>query len=271
MTLPKELQYYSFDWDDNLLHMPSKIYLLKNWEKVAVSTMDFAKVRKEIWKGEYVLLPGDESFVDFRPEWDKKFFKDSFEAPLGPSWLEFVKCINKASIFSIITARGNSAKAIKETIAEMIRKEYNGINRDQVFTNMIMFMQFAKNNGHPIDIVYDSESLLDAYMELQKIYPVSNKEEMKLLWIDATAVAPEEAKKHALSHFVEHIHEKVDTICTPETRPTLKIWFSDDDLHNVENMKVFMEKGWLGDKILPYLYHTTEWKINKIDITKKSS
>ena len=46
--------------------------------------------------------------VNFGVEGDKKFIVDSLLAEPGPSWNDFVECINGGSIFAIITARGHT-------------------------------------------------------------------------------------------------------------------------------------------------------------------
>jgi hypothetical protein len=47
-------------------------------------------------------------------EGDKKFVLDSMLAQPGPSWNDFVECINGGSIFAIITARGHNPKTLRE-------------------------------------------------------------------------------------------------------------------------------------------------------------
>ena len=59
------LSYYCFDWDDNLLSMPTRINMEKlvdgKWIPVAVSTEHFAEIRndKENWK------LGQDPFIEF--------------------------------------------------------------------------------------------------------------------------------------------------------------------------------------------------------------
>jgi len=43
------MKYYAFDWDDNLMYMPTKIYLKDDeGNSVGMSTEDFAEYRTEI-------------------------------------------------------------------------------------------------------------------------------------------------------------------------------------------------------------------------------
>ena len=48
----RDFKYYIFDWDDNILHMPTKIHLEERgedgaWRPVEVSTSVFAIVRTD--------------------------------------------------------------------------------------------------------------------------------------------------------------------------------------------------------------------------------
>ena len=44
-------KYYAFDWDDNILYMPTKIMVLtENDDVIGMSTEDFAKYRSQIGK-----------------------------------------------------------------------------------------------------------------------------------------------------------------------------------------------------------------------------
>ena len=49
--LKPTMKYYAFDWDDNLMYMPTKIYLRdSNGKTVGMSTEDFAEYRSEVGK-----------------------------------------------------------------------------------------------------------------------------------------------------------------------------------------------------------------------------
>lgn len=262
--LPDKLKYYWFDWDDNLLLMPTKIYLLEGGEEVWVSTKDFAKIRHEIGKWKYELLPDWRSFRDFTEEGDEKFIIDSLEADFWPSWLEFEKCINNARIFSIITARWHSSDAIIRAIEKMILTRHWWINPSDIAERMHTYMFFARKKDPSTELLYNDEDLIKKYLSLARIYPVSNTREMQALWINASAISPEIAKQNALRHFAEHVLEKVDTIVSDiYEKPVVKLWFSDDDKANVEWMKSFIENGGIEWEIVHYLYDTSWNKIKR--------
>jgi hypothetical protein len=49
--LTPTMKYYAFDWDDNLMYMPTKIYLKdENGNSVGMSTEDFAEYRSDVGK-----------------------------------------------------------------------------------------------------------------------------------------------------------------------------------------------------------------------------
>ena len=46
-----DMKYYAFDWDDNIVHMPTKIVLkTEDGDEVGMSTDDFAEYRHNIGK-----------------------------------------------------------------------------------------------------------------------------------------------------------------------------------------------------------------------------
>jgi hypothetical protein len=86
------MKYYSFDWDDNLMFMPTKIYLKdKDGKSVGMSTEDFAEYRTEIGKEEFdyeghTIVGFDEDpFRDFRVTGDSNLLVYGMKSPTGPA------------------------------------------------------------------------------------------------------------------------------------------------------------------------------------------
>ncbi len=78
-----DLKYYAFDWDDNIVHMPTKIIVKdEDGDEVGMSTDDFAEHRHHIgkepfeYKGKMIVGFGENPFKNFRTEGDKDFFVD---------------------------------------------------------------------------------------------------------------------------------------------------------------------------------------------------
>jgi len=118
-----DLKYYAFDWDDNIVHMPTKIIVESEFgDEVEMSTDDFATYRERIgkepfeYKGETITGYAENPFRNFRVEGDKQFLVDAMRAKPGAAWEDFKEAINNGSIFAIITARGHNPKTIKEGV-----------------------------------------------------------------------------------------------------------------------------------------------------------
>ena len=70
----RDFKYYIFDWDDNILHMPTRIHMEKLgedgiWRPTSVSTGTFALVRSDEEHYRMPLVGGREAaFRDFQDE-----------------------------------------------------------------------------------------------------------------------------------------------------------------------------------------------------------
>jgi len=125
------LLYYAFDWDDNILNMPTKIRLEHKvedkWIPTDVSTAEFAEVRndKENWR--LLNQSGDEAFANFRdtgPMGGDIFIEDVKKAVsmsnFAPAWKDFLECLSNGSLFAIITARGHESEAMRRGVEWII-------------------------------------------------------------------------------------------------------------------------------------------------------
>ena len=129
-----DLKYYAFDWDDNIMYMPTQIVLKdENGDEVPMGTEDFAEHRVDIgktpfeYKGKTIAGFAEDPFRNFSTKGDKRFIIDSMLAKPGPAWDDFVEAINGGSIFSIVTARGHSPLVIRRAIENMIETNFKGI------------------------------------------------------------------------------------------------------------------------------------------------
>jgi hypothetical protein len=242
-----DLKYYAFDWDDNIVHMPTKIVLKdKKGKEVGMSTEDFADFRHEVGKkdfdynGHTIVGYAENPFRNFRTEGDKDFLIDSMKAKVGPAFNDFKEAINNGSIFSIITARGHNPETLKQAVYNYIVNDFEGISKDELIKNLKKYRSFLGE-----DEMSDKE-LIDSYLSLNKYHPVSFGDEKG-------ATNPEEAKVKAMNDFVDYIKGMAAIL---NKRAWLKndignkfvptkplIGFSDDDPKNVEVMrKAFKDK-----------------------------
>lgn len=236
-----DMKYYAFDWDDNVVHMPTKI-ILKNEEgdEVKMSTDDFAEYRHDIgvkpfkYKGETIVGYSENPFRNFRTEGDKDFLVDAMRAKLGPAFDDFREAINGGSIFSIITARGHNPNTLKQAVYNYIIDGFNGIDKDELVKNLRKYRDISGEEDMTDD------ELIKTYLDMCRFHPVSYND-------PEGAANPEEAKVRAMDKFVDYIKElsqelnkraflkkDVGNKFVP-AKPT--IGFSDDDIRNVEVMK----------------------------------
>ena len=236
-----DLKYYAFDWDDNIVHMPTKIIVKdEDGDEVGMSTDDFAEHRHHIgkepfeYKGKTIVGFGENPFRNFRTEGDKDFLVDAMRARTGPAFDDFREAINNGSIFSIITARGHNPNTLKEAVYNYIIEGFNGIDKEELLKNLKKYRSFAGE-----DEMSDDE-LIRSYLELNKYHPVSFGDE-------TGAANPEEAKVRAMEDFVSYIKGMAAVL---NKRAYLKndignkfitaeptIGFSDDDPRNIEVMQ----------------------------------
>jgi hypothetical protein len=236
-----DLKYYAFDWDDNIVHMPTKILVKdEGGNEVGMSTDDFAEFRHLIgkepftYKGNKIVGYSDSPFRNFRTDGDKDFLVDSLRARKGPAFDDFREAINNGSIFAIITARGHNPNTIKEAIYNYIIEGFNGIDKDELIKNLKKYRSFVGEDE------MTDEELIKSYLELNKYHPVSFGD-------DKGAVNPEEAKVEAMEDFVSYIKGMAAVlnkkaflkkdIANKFNPEKLSIGFSDDDPKNIEVMQ----------------------------------
>jgi hypothetical protein len=173
-----DLKYYAFDWDDNIMYMPTKIILKNNEGKeVGMGTHDFAKYRTMIGKEEFeynghtIVDFSQEPFRNFREQGDKDFIIGSLIGKKGPAWSDFVEAINGGSIFAIITARGHNPMAIKSAIRQLIEGEIGGISKKELLKNLrkyrdqIKGLSTEKINDKQLNMILQYENIVTSYLE----------------------------------------------------------------------------------------------------------
>jgi hypothetical protein len=256
--LKPTMKYYAFDWDDNLMYMPTKIYLKdEDGNSVGMSTEDFAEYRSEVGKepfeyeGHTIVGFDDDAFRDFKVTGDKKFLVDAMKAPTGPAWDDFVEAVNNGSIFAIVTARGHTPSVLKNGVYNLIKKNKHGLSEKELVKNLRKYRDISDEEDMTDD------ELVRTYLEMCKWHPVTFGE--------GSAANPEELKVSAMKQFMEYVRNlsqrlqekaymknKISNYFTPF------IGFSDDDLKNVETMKKHFD-----DESGLDIYHTGGGKKTK--------
>ena len=243
-----DLKYYAFDWDDNIVIMPTQIMLQsEQGGEVGMSTEDFAEYRQKIGKepfdynGEMIVGYAEDPYRNFGIQGDKKFIVDSLLAQPGPSWDDFVECINGGSIFAIITARGHTPTVLRDSIYNFIVTNHNGISAESLIQNL---KEYRDLSG---EVMRDDQLLIKEYLDMCKYHPVTYGE--------GSASNPEEGKIKALREFINYVKyqsrklgQKVSFTNDVTNNFVPQIGFSDDDPGNIESIKSFLEKEYEDEK-----------------------
>lgn len=191
--------YPSLDWDDNIMRMPTKIYLLdKEGRDVGMSTEDFAEYRGMIGKeqfeyeGHTIVGYSPDALVDFKTTGDRKFLEDIETAPLvRVGWEKLRDAINNGVIFAIITARGHHPNTLKKAVLKLISMERGGIDKNQMLNSLRKFRETMK-----LKPMSDSELVRD-YLNRCVFVPVSFESD--------EAASPEELKFQANKNFHDYV------------------------------------------------------------------
>jgi hypothetical protein len=247
LLLEFQKRAYSFDWDDNILNMPTHIHLEKkvgmdDWIPVDVSTAEFAEVRGELG-GQYRLLNDDakQAFADFTNNhlFQVDIKKAIKEKSFGPSFEKFKEALMYGNDFSIITARGNSPKALRDG------------------TQLLIDLSFSEEEKRTMEDNLKGTTIKQ-YLDLQDYHPVSSEEFGKRFGVDVSGggANPEKSKTIALEDFVRRVVQSAKQLQGDAGYEGLSVGFSDDDLGNVikaeEFIRAELHKAYPNIKFLVY-------------------
>jgi hypothetical protein len=244
------LKYYAFDWDDNLMEMPTLIYLKdEDGDVIGMSTEDFAEYRTLVgqepfnYKGHMIVGFDKDPYRDFGVSGDRKFLEDIKYAPIASQdvWNDFKEAINYGSVFAIITARGHTPSVLKRAVKYLIENNMHGIEKSQLIKNL---KEYRRRAG--LKQVENENWLINDYLERCQFSPVSyragsaaNPEEAKIREIKRFMTNQRRSsKKFQKSYFINHVSSGDDSVggnLFKFVEP--KFGFSDDDERNVHSMK----------------------------------
>ena len=280
----RDFKYYIFDWDDNILHMPTKIRLEHlgddgTWRPVEVSTSTFALVRADT---EHYRPPAEggwaAAFVNFEdpktPEAaadeNNRFILDTLDAlekvehgeKPGPSYNALKKTLREGRLFAIVTARGHSPKTIERAVRVFIKYALSEEDRQEMLSNLRGYRQWIDGVGDG-EFGTDAEEL-DYYLSMCRYSAVTYEGFKKRMAEDpiykeklataTTAARPELAKEFAIRDFVEHVFHMLRR--SGRLNRSVSIGFSDDDIGNVKTVssyiKAELSKRFDGIKFVVY-------------------
>ena len=252
----RDFKYYIFDWDDNILHMPTRIHLEKRmtdgtWQPHSVSTAAFAVVRNDL---ENFRAPGgvwDKAFVEFQDcadEGESRFLTDtraSLEKVLkgemrpGPSFETMRETLREGRLFAIVTARGHEPESLKKAVRLFIDLVLTPAEREEMMTNLRGYR--ACFDG--LSAFGSDEEELAYYLSLNRYHAVTNPvfKEWMAKEVSGRASA-ENAKQFAIRDFVEHVIKILARTGAESLRRPISVGFSDDDQGNVAAIERYIQE-----------------------------
>lgn len=244
----RDFKFYIFDWDDNILRMPTSIYLEKlqpdgTWAPHKVSTSVYSLVRQD--SAHYRLADNSRDvafreFQDSRPPDVNTFLRDTRaairkvvngEEPPCPSYATFKKTLVEGRLFAIVTARGHSSETLRHGVEIFIAEALDDSERETMMANL---RGYRRCYDGIVDFGTDAEEL-DYYLSLNRYHAVTSPGFNEWLERKVNAkVQPEQRKQFAIGDFVEHVIRIVGhSVATGGTWRPVSVGFSDDDPGNI--------------------------------------
>lgn len=253
------LQYYLFDWDDNILHMDTKIIMEKlvngQWVETPVSTTDFAIFRKNPEYRVPLKEDGspdyDKAYSNFRDVTsDNIFLNDVIDAinnkSHAPSYNAFKKCLVNGKLFAIVTARGHEPLTIRRAIEYFIDSQLSREEKNIMKKNLLYYYDIFKDNTR------DNNKLIDNYLSLCEYIGVTSQyfinsvsPEMIPNGETFTPSNTELSKKIAVASFSKRCIKYGDKL--KDMNVSIKVGFSDDDKHNIDSIAELFVNNLKGD------------------------
>lgn len=252
------LTYPIFDWDDNILHMETKIYVKRNvnggWEDDEISTTEFARMKEKYEKyhdNEEFKLDFSKAFLDFRdfgPKGDSVFLNDVkfsiSEKLYGPSWNKFIESIVNGNLFGIVTTRGHEPKSIRSAVEYIIFNELNDDQQDKMLNNLMKYHELFDK---------DFDFLVEDYLDKCFYIGVMSKHFRDTFGYDPTKDL-NEGKQRAVAYLINEFNEYGE-----DSKLPVKIGFSDDDKsYSTAIKKTFIKNKELFDNIDFYVFDTSD-------------
>ena len=249
----RDFKYYIFDWDDNILHMPTRIHLERKlpdgrWVRHSVSTAIFAVVRND--RAHYRPPDGDweaafAEFQDNRSERESLFLTDTRtalqrvlkgEAQPGLSFSRLKESLIEGRLFAIVTARGHEPESLKQAVRLFIDLVLTPEEREEMMANLRGY-RFCFD--HITSFAPDEEEL-DYYLSLNRYHAVTHPKFKQLLRSEGVGLSSESAKQFAIRDFVEHVIRVLERTGADALKHPVSVGFSDDDQGNVQAVKSYI-------------------------------
>jgi hypothetical protein len=268
------LSYFCFDWDDNILVMPSVIHVEHLvdgvWIPTDLTTAEFAEIRTEIYKhakGEKTewKFKNDNykdtysEFRDYGKRGQTAFIDDMIKAiksnSFGPVWDKFIKCMLDGHVFMIITARGHEPETIRLAILWIIWNYMTPIQRKEMEHNLREFNILFSYDDSELDM----RRLVNHYLDLCDFIGISSSYFAKKYNTEGQSSNPEKFKSMAIKSFIEKINEFGKRV-----NRNVSVGFSDDDPLTTKHVHKYMKDELSLDFPMDYHVYLTKDGVTKL-------
>jgi hypothetical protein len=251
----RDLKYYVFDWDDNVLCMPTRIHMERltkegSWVPHLCSTAAFSVIRKDTEHYRFPQNQRELAFVEFQDERTPlgggNFMKDldlalddilSGRKSPPPSFATFKKTLIEGRLFAIVTARGHREETLRAGVQRFIERVLTPVEREVMLINLRGY-DYCFDNVR----TFPSQSkVLQHYLSLCHYHAITSPDFKARVADEAVGQASEVLKHFAIQDFIDHLISILDKTGMAALRLPMSIGFSDDDRHNVTAVQRYIE------------------------------
>lgn len=255
--MKNELVYGIFDWDDNILRMPTLIKAFDSKKKINIwmTTDQFAQIRNTT----HHYLFDERSFhlfYDFDPN---SFSIDISRALLlrtyGPSFEKFIAMIINGNVIAIVTARGHKPNTIKNGVIQIVKALLNEEEIKEWHDNLNEYRKLF--NQEPLD---NTDQLEEEYWN--KCYFIGVGGDPDKMYQSIRSV--EDQKSLEIRNIVNNINNWTVDL---QHKYQISIGFSDDDTANLSKVHtLFKEISNIYPNFKFTLFDTSNQGLKKIVI-----
>ncbi len=253
----RDLKYYVFDWDDNVLCMPTRIHMERldeqgNWVPHLCTTSTYSVIRKDKVHYRFPMGRRELAFAEFQdvhtPLGGGHFMEDLEHAldaldegkrKPPPSFNVFRKTLVEGRLFAIVTARGHHAETLRAGVERFIERVLTPVEREIMLINLRGYAYcFDGTQTFP-----SQTAVLRHYLSLNRYHAITSPDFSARLVYEAPDVkTQEERKRFAIHDFIAHLVDILDRTGMAALRLPISIGFSDDDPHNVAAVRDYIER-----------------------------
>lgn len=255
----RDLKYYVFDWDDNVLCMPTRIHMERlshgRWVPHVCSTATFSVIRKDTARYRYPQGRRELAFVEFqdaRTPLGGGSFMEDLERALDaiaeghrrppPSFATFRKTLVEGRLFAIVTARGHASETLRQGVERFIERVLTPVEREVMLINLRGYSYCFDH----VQTFPSQTAVLRRYLSLNRYHAITSPAFDRRLAAEAPQITTQEGRKRfAIQDFVDHLTHILESTGMAALRRPISIGFSDDDPHNVAAVRDYIERDLL--------------------------